>query len=253
METAIFEQPLNERIRTFMRLQQVRGRLEYHIASDSEWDTHAAVLLVLDLYDLTSRLDLKSEVMKELERQSNSLAQFSGSSEIDNSQLSGVLNEQRGFISQLHEQKGQITQHIKNSEFLNNVRQRCAASGTACSYDLPVYHHWLSQSHATRQLALREWLAPFQTTLSAINLILDTIRLSNAFESTVAHEGFFQQSLNSMRPPQLIRVKVSGNHFPEISGSKHRMSVRFLQYLSMEEKTPQSTGDVRFDLALCTI
>ena len=249
----IFEQPLNERIRTFIRLQQLFDRIKHHASTSNEWDIHTAVLLLLDLYEITSRVDLKSEVMKELERQSQSLSQFSGSSDIDSGQLAEVLNQQREFIAALHEQKGQITQHIKNNEFLNNVRQRCAASGSACSYDLPIYYHWLNHSPADCGHTIREWLAPFRPALQAIELVLSTIRQSNCFETQLAAEGFFQQTLSSMRVPQLIRVGTESNIFPEISGSKHRMSVRFFRYSSANDDASQITSDVSFQLALCTI
>ena len=250
---AIFEQPLNERIRTFIRLQQLFDRIRHHAGAASEWDVHAAVLLLLDLYEITARLDLKSEVMKELERQSQSLGQFSGSSEIDNTQLNEVLNKQREFVEALHEQKGQITQHIKNNEFLNNVRQRCAASGSACSHDLPVYYYWLNLPPDQCNATINDWLKPYEPALLAIDLVLDTIRQSTGFETKNTSDGFYQQALSSMRAPQLIRARTEERIFPEISGSKHRMSIRFFRYVSVNHDSSQVTDDVTFELALCTI
>ena len=251
---ATFEQPLNERIRSFTRLQQLFNRINHHCGmADSEWDIHAAVMLVLDLYDMTCRLDLKSEIMKELDRQNQSLNQFSGSSQIDSQQLATITQQQRDFIEQLHAQKGPITQHIQNNEFLNNIRQRCAASATACSYDLPVYYHWLKQPKEQCLATIDEWIRPYKTPLLAIDQVLDTIRQSTHFEETVARDGFFQQPLTGVRTPQLVRVRVNTDLFPEISGSKHRMSVRFFHYISTDERTPQTTDDVSFQLALCSI
>lgn len=249
-----FEQPLSERLRTFIRLQQLSNRINHYSSQSSEWDIHTSVLLLLDLYEITSRVDLKSEVMKELERQSQSLSQFLGSSQIDSQQLSVILSKQRDLIARLHEQQGQITQHIKSSEFLNSVRQRCTASGSACSYDLPVYYHWLNRSRSECKAAIMAWLQPFDAALQAINLALETIRESTGFKVAVATEGFFQQALgNSTRPPQLIRVRTGGNIFPEISGSKHLMTVRFFEYVSVNDRTVQATDDVSFQFSLCTI
>ncbi|MEM7209278.1 MAG: cell division protein ZapD [Pseudomonadota bacterium] len=252
---ATFEQPLNERIRAFSRLEQLNSRIRLHSQASSQysWNSHVAVLLILDMYELTSRIDLKSEVMKELERQAQVLQQFAGSNQIDSNQLSDILEKQRAYIQQLHEQQGQLTQHIKTSEFLNNVRQRCAASGSACSYDLPIYHHWLNQSHQAIQNDIQQWMQPFETTLNAIDLILCTIRESTGFESLTAEDGFFQQALSSVRAPQLIRVKTTDNTYPEISGSKHRMSIRFFEFASVDARPSQSTGRVNFEMALCTI
>lgn len=250
---ATFEQPLNERIRTFLRLQQLFNRISYHSSRGSEWDMHTSIMLLLDLYDLTKRLDLKSEVMKELERQRTLLNQFAGSNQIDKEQLNLVSNQQHEFIVNLHEQKGQITQHINNNEFLNSVRQRCAGSGSACSYDLPVYYHWLNRSHGECRADIQDWMQPFDVVLRAIDLTLETVRQSAGFEFVSASDGFYQDALSTVRPPQLIRVRTQGNVFPEITGGKHHVTIRFFEYTSVNDRTTQALGDVSFQLAICAI
>ncbi len=220
---------------------------------DNQWDMHISVMLLFDLLELTSRLDIKGEVMKELERQRQSLNQFSGSSQIDSEQLSIVLEQQKEFIARLHEQKGQITRHINNSEFLNNVRQRCASSGSAGSYDLPVYHHWLNRSLEECRTDVQNWMQPFDIVLNAIDLALKTIRQSTGFEPLQATDGFYQVALNSLRTPQLIRVRTAGDIFPEISGGKRHTTIRFFGYISVNDRTAQAPGSVSFQLALCTI
>jgi len=250
---ATFEQPMNERTRTFLRLQQLFSRINHHSSMDSEWDMHASVMLIFDLIELTSRLDIKGEVMKELERQRQSLSQFSGSSQIDSAQLSIVLKQQQEFVARLHEQKGQITRHINNSEFLNNVRQRCASSGSASSYDLPVYYHWLNRSLDECRTDIQNWIRPFEVVLGAIELALGTIRQSTGFETVSAAGGFYQVALSSQRAPHLIRVRTAGDIFPEISGGKRHMTIRFFEYISVNHRTIQAPGDVPFQLALCTL
>lgn len=168
-------------------------------------------------------------------------------------QLNIVSNQQQEFIVKLHEQKGQITQHISNNEFLNNVRQRCAASGSACSYDLPVYYHWLNRSHSDCHADIQDWMQPFDTVLRAIDLTLETIRQSAGFESVSAPRGFYQDALGTVRPPQLIRVRTQGNVFPDITGGKHHLTIRFFEYASVNDRTAQAPGDISFQLAICAI
>ena len=62
----IYEQPLNEKIRLFMRLELLVKRFQTHLVGQpSIEDTISALHLLLELYNLSARIDLKSEVLKE--------------------------------------------------------------------------------------------------------------------------------------------------------------------------------------------
>lgn len=252
---AVFEQPLNERMRTFMRLQQLFDRVEHHLSQASHWDIHAAVNVLLDVYDLTVRSDLKSEVMKELDRQSNGLRNFAGATDIDAAQLETLLSRQAELIALLHEHKGQISQHIKSNEFLNAVRQRAAVSGIACTHDLPLYHHWLDRPAAECKLTIEGWLSPYAPLRSAVNLCLEAIRESVRFRPIRAERGFFQESLTTPRPLQLVRVQAPNEPdlYPEISAGKHRITIRFIRHHSANDKPFQALEDVDFEIAYCAI
>ena len=106
---------------------------------------------------------------------------------------------------------------------------------------------------ANAELHCRTGSQPFDTTLQAVNLVLETIRQSTCFEEAVATKGFFQRTLRGMRSLQLIRVRTEGDIFPEISGGKHLMTVRFLQYISVNDRAVQTSDDITFQFSLCTI
>ena len=58
-----FEQPLNERTRTFMRVEQLFARCKFFAEKDSAWDSHFALTTLLELIGLASRGDLKRELI----------------------------------------------------------------------------------------------------------------------------------------------------------------------------------------------
>lgn len=68
-EQVIYEQPLNERIRTLLRLEFLFEQANAHTYRHSTWDSRAAINTLFDIIDVFSRADLKTEIMKELERQ----------------------------------------------------------------------------------------------------------------------------------------------------------------------------------------
>ena len=67
-QPSIFEQPLNERMRTFLRLDFLYTQAVYHSEKDSPWGTRAAVGSLLDILAILARGDVRSDVLKELER-----------------------------------------------------------------------------------------------------------------------------------------------------------------------------------------
>ena len=93
----VFEQPLNERVRSFLRFQYLFRRLEHHLNRSSFWDTHAALSTLLEIVNLTSRFDIKSEVMKELERQNAAIVQFADDPSVDDRRLSSIIARQNPY------------------------------------------------------------------------------------------------------------------------------------------------------------
>ena len=88
----LYEQPLNERIRSFLRLEYLFQQAAHHLACQSEWDSRATLACVLEILEIFGNSNLKSEVLKELERHITSLKRHEQNPEVDHSQLSGLLD-----------------------------------------------------------------------------------------------------------------------------------------------------------------
>ena len=65
----LYEYPFNERIRTYLRLQQLFNRLGQLMARTDPLDHHFALTTVFEIIEVASRSELKSDVLKDLERQ----------------------------------------------------------------------------------------------------------------------------------------------------------------------------------------
>ena len=64
----IYEQPLNERVRTFLRLEHLFCQIDYTLRGYSIWDSRATLDTLVETLEILSRSDLKTELIKELER-----------------------------------------------------------------------------------------------------------------------------------------------------------------------------------------
>jgi cell division protein ZapD len=251
----LYEQPLNERVRTFLRLEYLFKQAAHHLSRDSEWDSRATLICILDMLAIFGNTNLKSEVLKELERHSGNLKRHEQNPDIDHTHLHGLLDKITAHMDSMHQINGQIASELRSSEFLLSIRQRSAIPGGTCDFDLPAFHYWLKQPAKTRSRDLASWLGNFDEIGQSIQLILSLTRESTPMKPTLAQGGIFQRSLDPNLPFQLVRIALPAGlpYYAELSGGRHRFTVRFLQFSISGDRSQQTDQDVEFDLACCVI
>ncbi len=248
----LFEHPLNERIRTFLRLEHLFEKVDYFMPQYDPWATRVAVEALMEITAVTARSDLKTEIAKELDRNINTLHRIASQPGVDPTALARVMGELEQAATGIQALKSPIGQTAREDEFLKGVAQRSSIPGGGCCFDLPLYHHWLAQSPERRQSRLDHWLGDLRPAEAAIRLLLSLARGSAAARLVTAAGGFFQESLEAQGPAQMVRVGLpAGAHvYPEISGHKNRFSIRFM-HIEARGKATQSTDDVEFRLTCC--
>lgn len=251
----LYEQPLNERIRAFLRLEYLFQQASWHLSRQSEWDSRATLNCVLEILEIFGNTNLKSEALKELERHAASLKRHEQNPEVDHSQLSGLLGKINGNIDRVRSINGQVANELKASEFLVSIKQRSAIPGGTCDFDLPAFHYWLQQPAKERTRDLAQWLSHFDAIGQSIQMILGLIRDSTPMKPTLATGGMYQRTLDPNLPCQLVRIALPPGlpYFAELSGGRHRFTARFLQFSIDEKRARQTDQDVEFELACCVI
>lgn len=254
-DSITYEQPLLERMRLFMRIEELMHRFRFCLEGTSGWETHCALTTLIEILDLTNRVDLKRELMKELERQIANLSRLGSEPSVDQDRLSGVIDQQRQLIEKIHTINGQLDQQIKTNDFFGSIRQRNSIPGGTCDFDLPAYHYWLARPAGERRELLRSWSQPFQEINDAVGLVLKLIRNSAEPRTMVARQGFYEQSLDTSVPWQMIRITLAADSpcYPEISAGRQRFSVRFLKPGDMRSRARQCEQDVSFQLTCCAL
>jgi cell division protein ZapD len=111
----------------------------------------------------------------------------------------------------------------------------------------------LEQNVDAQSNDLQAWIVPFQDVQQAITLILGNIRDNGIITEEVAQAGFFQLALDKNQTAQLLRISVDQTYpyFAEISGGKHRFSIRFMKPSRDENRPSQSNRTVPFLLTRC--
>ena len=249
-----YEQPLNERMRNFLRLDFVYQQAVHHHTRPDPWSTRAAVAALLEILAITQRGDIRSEVLKELERQTTALAAYASRPGVDSNRLRVLLTKLNRMRDELSSVGALFMQKLRDSEFLNAIKHRSTIPGGTCEFDLPDYTHWLNQPDEIRGADFAHWLAVIRPLGDAISELLWMTREQAKSRREVAQNGVFHITLDRDVPVQMIRITLPAGTdiYPEISGSHYRVSVRFLSWQDANTHPVQMTTDVPFTLSLCT-
>ncbi len=248
----LYEYPFNERIRTYLRLEQLFRRLGELMSRDAAMDHHFALSTLFEVMDVSARADLKSDVLKDLERQKQVLNSYRGNPSISEQALDAVIEQIDQCFSAINEQTGRAGQSLTENEWLMSIRSRLGIPGGTCGFDLPSYHAWQHQAPEVRRSDLQGWTTTVSPLAEAIFLLLKMLRDSGTAQKVVAEHGQFQQTLPPGRSFQLLRMRLNPalGLVPEISGNRLLVSIRFLKG-DTQEKAQAVQDDVSFELALC--
>jgi cell division protein ZapD len=251
---AVYEQPLNERMRTFLRLDFLYQQALYHEEREDSWSTRAAISSLLEILAITARGDIRSEVLKELERQMGVMHDYTSRPGVDSGRLKAVLSNLARLRTELNSAGALFMQRLRDSEFLNSIKHRSAIPGGTCEFDLPDYRHRLDQPFAVRSAQFGDWMSTIRPLCDAVTELLWLTREAGRSRPETAAGGAFQIQFDKDNPCQLLRLTLPAgtNLYPEVSGGHHRCSIRFLSWNDVNARPVQATEDVKFLLTVCT-
>ena len=253
VEPTVFEQPLNERLRTFLRLDFLYSQALYHNDNASSWGSRAAMHSLLDMLAIATRGDVRSDVLKELERHVAKLNEYQNHPGIDAARLRALMSNLIRMRSELASAGINWLQPLRDSEFLAAIKHRSAIPGGTCEFDLPDYYFWLTQPAAMRVETFVRWQGLLRPLCDAIAELLWLTRQNGRSRAELAKGGVFNVSFDRETPYQLLRITLPAGValFPEISGSHYRCNLRFLEWTDIDNRAKQTEVDVPFTLTCC--
>ncbi|HTQ00473.1 MAG TPA: cell division protein ZapD [Casimicrobiaceae bacterium] len=249
-----YEHPLNERVRTLMRLEDLFARVSHFASHDAAPDHHAALLALFEITDVAARADLKTDLLQELERQKQMLGPLRQNPQIEQRTLEELLAQIDAVNAQLLAQAGKVGAHLRDNEWLMAIKQRTAIPGGVCEFDLPAYHWWLNQEPGARRNDLRGWIEPFAPIRAGSAIVMKLLRDNGRASRHVAYRGVFQLMLTTTKVAQLLRLTLARdlNCVPEISANKYALNIRFIGVSGMD-RGAVFDRDVEFELMFCNL
>ena len=248
----LYEYPFNERIRTYLRLEHLFHRLGELVAREHPTDHHFAITTLFEVMDVAARADLKTDVLKDLEKQKYVLNGYRGNPAIAETVLDEVTAQLERCFAALDSLPGKAGQVLTENDWLMSIRSRVGIPGGTCEFDLPAYYAWQHFDTQKRQQDLQRWIATLVPLAESVGLLLQLLRDSGAAQKVVATDGQYQQALQQGRTFQLLRLRIdpSLGLVPEISGNRLMVSVRMMRQES-DDRLHICTTDSSFELALC--
>ena len=250
---AEYEQPLNERMRTFLRLELLYQQMLYNCELETDWATRAATACLLEVMAILTRGDVRSDVHKELDLQIKNLQQFQSQPEVDTKRLGVLIGNLASSRDEVDAVGTKFLQPLKDSEFLCSIKHRSAIPGGTCEFDLPEYNHWLRQPISRRQEDMAKWLEIIRPVCDAVSEVLWLIRESAQPNEKIAINGMYQHKMRKDGNNRLLRITLAAGSklYPEISSSQHRFTVRFLDWSTIDSRAVQTGHDVKFKISIC--
>lgn len=248
MSSVLYEHPLNERIRNYLKLEQLFSQAKKCLKCDLALSHQVFFSSFFAIIDTLERNDIRGDLIKDLEKLEQNLVVWSRAPNIDNSALEDNLKLSVSLLCQLKTPTPQWTQ-LKDDKFLTTLKQRYAMQGGSCSFDLPQLTLWLNRAQSAVEKDIHHWLSLLEQISSALALILKFIRQRTSFENVDCQSGFYQDNGEGIL---LLRIKVAegANYYPTVSGNKFRYSIRFMLPCN-ETGRKYYDQQVQFQLARC--
>ena len=97
------------------------------------------------------------------------------------------------------------------------------------------------------------WIDDIRPLCDAVAEVMWLIRESVLAADKLAINGMYQHNMQKDASCRLLRVSLveDSSLFPEISGSQHRFTVRFLAWSTVDRRAVQTGHDVPFQLSIC--
>lgn len=247
----LYEHPLNEQVRTYLRLESL---FDAHIelqAIDAKPAHISALHNLLEILDCLDRGDIKGDLLKELEQQKLHFNQLSENPYIDELKLRTFLQQLEKLFDWIRSYPGKFGSKLRTDRFIELINNRMRIPGGSCSFDMPELHQFMNQSLAVRQKQFEKWFSHFTGLHQCIKILLRLFRENALFSEKCTENGHYQHNFGTDKSAQMIRLKlpVDAEVFPEISGSKHCFNVRFL--MSQDNEVVASNEEHLFQLAIC--
>jgi cell division protein ZapD len=248
-QVSLYEEPVQEKIRKFIKIEFLLNKIYYFKSKDNKSENYVALLALCELYEILSRSDIKSELIREIETQNSYFEKIKEIPQADSSKLNSVLEKQNLLLKSIYNIESNYLDYLEHDILFKTILKNCFTQLQPASIDF-----WLSRDILIRETQIDLWLEPLIFIKRSIDFILEVIRKSGRFEDRMAEKGFFIEKLDIKKNILLIRVTLTSDlyYYPQISVGKQRLTIMFMTKDDKNNLVPYQE-DLNFILTTCSL
>ena len=250
-QVSLYEEPVQEKIRKFIKIEFLLNKIYYFKGKENRNDNYVALLSLCELYEILSRSDIKSELIREVENHNSYFLKIKDIPETgaDKDKLNSVIEKQNILLQLIHGVEPNYLDYLEHDVLFKTIVKNCFTQLQPASVEF-----WLSRDILNRETQIDLWLEPLQFIKRAIDFILEVIRKSGKFEDRMAEKGFFIEKLDPKKNILLIRVTLTSDlyYYPQLSVGKQRLTIMFMSKDDKNNLIPYQE-DVSFILTTCSL
>jgi cell division protein ZapD len=248
-QVSLYEEPVQEKIRKFIKIEFLLNKIYYFKGKDNKSENYISLLALCELYEILSRSDIKSELIREIETQNTYLQKIKEIPQADSSKLNSVLEKQSQLLKLIYSIEINYLDHLERDILFKTILKNSFTQLQPASIDF-----WLSRDILNRETQIDLWLEPLIFIKRSIDFILEVIRKSGRFEDRVAEKGFFMEKLDPKKNILLVRVTLTSDlyYYPQISVGKQRLTIMFMTKDDRNNLVPHQE-DLTFILTTCSL
>ena len=145
MEQGIYELPLNERLRTFMRIEFLFNRLTNFSNSKDRWQIRTTVHTLLEIYTILARTDVRREVLADLDRYIIQMQRFQSMPDADNEMATNLLEDLNIIKDKMLNLGTGYLHPLRDDDYISALLHRHTLPGGKAEFDMPRYKFWLRE------------------------------------------------------------------------------------------------------------
>ena len=247
IHASIYEQPVDERIRKFLRFENIYMKINNHKDIDSKYDAYSVLLNISELFINLTRSEIKRDLISEIETHKVRYQEYIKFDGADKIKLNSIMEKQNAILKTLHDLEANYLNVLKRDELLQTIIKHI---NTSCA-DLD---YWLSRDHDFRKNQINLWLELIKPIENSIFFCLDLLRKSTETLEITAKDGMYLFKMDTEKKIRLLRVtmKTDNYFFPKISVGPQRATIAFMT-IDDNNKIIRLNQDINFVLDICYI
>jgi len=251
-EHIIYEQPVAENIRNFLKCEYLYEKYAHALDQGDIWSIRSCITTLIEISDFVLRINLKVELLKELEKSKLYIDVLKKNNLIDILKYDAYHVKIVECLDKLNDIENNPSKTIVDNDFLMQIKNKLYIPGGDNFFDNPSYLNFLASNKFKIFDNVNKWYYPFKYLFISSELILDIKRSNAKFEKYTSDVSFFEKRLDTSAKIDLVRIRLQKNInvFPDISVNRQNINVIFKYSLGSKILSRVVEDNVNFEISL---